>query len=245
MEAFRAKLTENGIPARAIALLESSVRETTSTTYDYAWRKWTKWCRENGQAALSDSLSTVLEFLTHLWEAGKSYSSINIHRSTLVSALYPTGEKGLSHNRTLSLFMRSIYNKRPPQPRYSSTWRVQQVLDLFTKWGENEILSLRHLTRKTVMLLALTTFFRSCEIANVTFSSIKFNSADMSFILAKPRKAQRSGSLNCFKVTKFEDSILCPVAAVKEYIKRTSDVNRARDALHFCRGRETTRSIWC
>jgi hypothetical protein len=48
--------------------------------------------------------------------------------------------------------LKGVYNQRPPQPRYSATWDV----DVVTKHlGSNESLSLKHISQKLVVLMAL------------------------------------------------------------------------------------------
>ena len=61
--------------------------------------------------------------------------------------------------------LKGAFNDRPPLPKYTSTWDVQVVLDYLQSPGENENLSLKQLTWKTVMLLALTRPLMSADLS--------------------------------------------------------------------------------
>ena len=53
---------------------------------------------------------------------------------------------------TVARFLQGIFNSRPPQPRYTAFWDVGVVIKGL---GANRDLSLKELTMKTVMLLAI------------------------------------------------------------------------------------------
>ena len=60
--------------------------------------------------------------------------------------------------------MRRVYNARPPQPRYTTTWDVGQVLHHISSLERNRDLSLKQLSHKLVVLLALANASRASEI---------------------------------------------------------------------------------
>ena len=113
-----------------------------------------------------------------------------------------------------------MYNSRPPQPRYQSTWDVDVVLNHF-RGLKNSELSLPQLTRKLVTLLALSTLLRSAELASVGQESIKEADRFLSFSLLKVWKTQRAGPLQVFSLPKFGVLVLDPVECVVHYIERT------------------------
>lgn len=160
-----------------------------------------------------------------------AYNSINVHRSMLVTTLDFDGEIGIRNNLLVKKLMKAIYDDRPPKAKYSTTWPIQQVLDLFKTWGPNTQLDFRRLARKTVLLVAITTFLRCSELSSIVFSSLVFSPSCVSFSLAKPRKAQRSGPLCRFRIEAFEDPLLCPVACLKQYVQKSSSLRGEHDLL--------------
>ena len=57
--------------------------------------------------------------------------------------------------------LKGIFHDRPPLPRYSGTWNVQNVLNYLEGLGENKSFPLKLLSWKLTMLLALTRPSRS------------------------------------------------------------------------------------
>ena len=60
--------------------------------------------------------------------------------------------------------LKGAFNKKQPQPRYTQTWDVNQALEEIKSLGPNESLTLKVLSLKLAMLLALTTVSRSSEL---------------------------------------------------------------------------------
>jgi len=55
----------------------------------------------------------------------------------------------------VSRLMKGVYNCRPPQPRYSSTWDVDTVIEHIQGLGANSELSLKQLSQKLAVLMVL------------------------------------------------------------------------------------------
>ena len=54
-------------------------------------------------------------------------------------------------------FMKGVFELKPVLPKYSHTWDVNTVLNLLECYASNDKLSLKELSHKLVMLLALLT----------------------------------------------------------------------------------------
>jgi hypothetical protein len=67
---------------------------------------------------MSSSLSSVLSYLTHLFEMGKSYSKINLHRSMLSMKLGPIDHFQVGSHPLVVKLLRAAYNLNPPKPKY-------------------------------------------------------------------------------------------------------------------------------
>ena len=144
----------------------------------------------------------------------------------LASTLDCDGEAGISNNRLIKLLLKAMYDAEPPKPKYTVTWPVQNVLDLFKVWGANEQLSFKRLSFKTAMLLALTTLLRCSELVAIDHRSVVVTETAASFSLSKPRKAQHSGPLCTIRVERFEDALLCPVKCLTDYLDREATLRK-------------------
>ena len=54
-------------------------------------------------------------------------------------------------------FLRSVYERNPPKPKYSKFWDVSLVFKLFKSWPHNKELNLRDLGFKVATLILLVT----------------------------------------------------------------------------------------
>lgn len=68
------------ISRETIEIMMSSIGESWRQ-YEEAFKKWWKFCEENGINTLTASIPDVLRFLTDEFHKGASYGSINIYRS--------------------------------------------------------------------------------------------------------------------------------------------------------------------
>ena len=122
----------------------------------------------------------------------------------------------------VSRFMKGIFNLRPPCPCYNSSWDVSVVLDFISAQGENESLSLKQVTLKLTMLIALTSAGRSSDIHGLDLKFRKFTPQGVEFTIAKLTKTRKSGPPKQILFPAFQSSrVLCPVASLRYYEKIT------------------------
>ena len=113
---------------------------------------------EELEQVTTDSESGHL-YLTSLFRSGLSYGSVNLARSALSSSLPYLDGKAVGQHPVICKILKGMYNRRPQQSRYSSTWDVDVLLEYIREMSPLSILPLRELTRKMVMLMLLT----SCQ----------------------------------------------------------------------------------
>lgn len=176
---------------------------------------------------MSSTLSSVLSYLTHLFEMGKSYSTINLHRSMLSMTLGPIDHFQVGSHPLVVKLLRATYNLNPPKPKYSFTWDPNVVLDFAKADGENESLRLNRLSAKLTTLIALTSLLRVSEIAAIERSSVRFDDGAATLFLSKPRKTQHQGPLSSIKIPRCPDKIVCPVDCLGFYIYVTDPIRPA------------------
>ena len=118
--------------------------------------------------------------------------------------------------------MKGIFNRRPPQPRYAFTWDVGRVLEHICSLGKNNTISLKQLSHKLVVLLALSNASRASEIHALDIRYLSRNENGVTFTIAELTKTAQPGKKKVvhYLPLKQEDR-LCPIAALEEYLKRT------------------------
>ena len=102
-----------------------------------------------------------MDFLAEMLELGFEYSTINTHRST-ISAFHGLIEQcPVGKYPKICKLITSVYNKMPPKPRDCFVWDTETVLRYLRSLPINKILSIKMLTLKLIMLIAL------CQPQNV------------------------------------------------------------------------------
>ena len=219
----RKSLDSEGIPDSAANLILASWRTNTEQSYSSGWRKWEIWCAENGLSALESPLRGILEFLASQFEEGKQYRTINSYRSAISVTHTPIDGVIVGKHPLVSRLMKGIYNQRPPQPRYTSTWDVQIVLQRIRSWGSTTALGRKNLSQKFAMLMALANASRCSELHALDVERMRFSERGVTFSLTEPTKSSRPGRNKfLFYPVLAKDKEMCPVLTLREYLKRTS-----------------------
>ena len=70
--------------------------------------------------------------------------------------------KAGQHPRVTAL-LKGVSNERPPKPRYTAVWDVEQILRQLKKFPDYKEMTPKQVTLKVTMLLALTSITRGSE----------------------------------------------------------------------------------
>lgn len=114
---------------------------------------WLGWCSGQLPDPFSPSVGDIGEFLSDEFHKGKSYSSINTLRSSLSSILNTID--GFAVRKHPTVILKGVYNSKPPVPKYCITWDVSIVLSYIKTLPCNEDLTLKELSHKLAILIAL------------------------------------------------------------------------------------------
>ena len=226
MAYLRQQYEEGSFSVQARDLLSAAWRRNTSDQYASAWRKWTSWCAERKVNPISASLSDIINFLAGEYQQGKQYRTLNVYRSA-ISMTHPVIDSHrVGEHPMICQLLKGIFNSRPPQPRYSFTWDVSVVVGHIKTLGANSSLSLKVLSQKLAMLLALTSAERSSELAAHDLRFRRFYPEGVVFNLPRLTKSVRSGKnlKQSFHASFPEDKNLCVVECLREYEARTKDM---------------------
>ena len=83
------------------------------------------------------------------------YSAIISYSSALSSILQVSGIEQIGEHILVTWLMKSVFNLRSPQPRYSKMWDVIKVQLYLKRFGWNEDLTLCQSTLNTAILLPI------------------------------------------------------------------------------------------
>lgn len=169
------------------------------------------------------SVSEVLEFLRSLYDKGLGYSAINSHRSALSSILQVPGIDKIGEHVLVCRFMKGIYNLRPPQTRYTKMWDMNKVLGYLKNLGQNKDLTIKQISLKTAMLLAILAGRRLHTLHQLDKTHMDICDVSRKVVcqipgLIKTSKPSKPNKPIVYRAYT-KDLLLCPVACIKEYMK--------------------------
>ena len=211
--------------AKASRLLLSGWSKGTNATYQSGWSKWAGWCDSREIDPISCNVKYFLDFLTDLFEQGMQHRSINTIRSA-VSMTHDNIEGiPIGQHPLVTRLLRGVHNLRPPKPRYEHTWDVDVVTKHIVKMGSNEDLSLKQLSQKLAVLMALVEASRTSELRALDLRFRVYKPDGVQFRLASLTKKRTPGAPP--KVLFFgafpEEERLCVMKCLHYYEKVTSD----------------------
>lgn len=219
----------------AMSICSASLHQSTNSQYSKHLDNFRLFCNNNDQHDyMTSSVENIVEYLTSLFNSGKSYSTINSARSALsyFVVLRDNTNTDIGKHPLVTRFMRGVFKLRPPRPKYNSTWDVNIVLS-HLRGVDNKSCSIKQLTLKCAMLLALCTGQRVQTLEALRISNLTAGENKRSFIVDKILKTSRPGHSNLvINVCRYaEESIICPVACLDEYVNRTKVLRETQDEL--------------
>ncbi|KAK2902453.1 hypothetical protein Q8A73_012199 [Channa argus] len=253
----RKRLADQGFSPRVVATIQGARAASTTSSYVAKWSSFQRWCSERGVSASSCPLPRVLSFLQTLVDRGLSLSTVKTYAAAISSCHEGFGDRSVFSPPLLKRFLRGVSRQRPLLRPLAPPWDLSLVLRalVVSLFEPLEQVSLRLLSWKTALLLALTSMKRVSDLSALSVSpeclSIR---GDLSLAVLRPNPAfmpkcitssfrSRVITLEGFCTpphTSEEDAsshLLCPVRALSYYVERTSTIRRSeRLFVHYREG---------
>ena len=236
MASVRRRFETAGFSPDVVEILLSSWSESTKKRYAGPWRAWAEWCTMRGWCPFSAPVTSVLSFLASLLkEKDLEYRTIAVYRSAISQTHDLIDSVPLGELPIVSKFMKGVFRTKPPKPKYCSSWNIAKVLEFVVKCCQEPLdkLSLKLLTFKLTVLLALTTSARAHELAalDLDFSLVKEDAWE--FTIPEHVKNSRPGHPpRKFYLPSFpQDNAICVVRVLRAYTLRTGNLRKARKLL--------------
>ena len=241
-------IKEQSFSETVAARIEAPQRGSTRSVYEAKWTIFAKWCITNQVDFRAPPVKSVADFLMYLFEDRKLQpSTIDGYRSAIADKL-GNSNLNISKDENLTRLLDSFHRDRPKGRRCIPSWNLSLVLHQLTKAPFEPIkeASLKHLTFKTVFLLALGSGKRRSEIHAWQNRNIRHQS-DWSKVSQYPSPSflskyqlAKEGPDSVAPVVipalapsldrslKFDRS-LCWVRALRYYLDRTSNLRQNKE----------------
>ena len=241
-------IKEQGFSEAVAARIEAPQRQSTRSVYEAKWTIFTKWCITNQVDFRAPPVKSVADFLMYLFQDRKLQpSTIDGYRSAIADKL-GNSSSNISKDENLTRLLDSFHRDRPKGRRGIPSWNLSLVLHQLTKAPFEPLkeASLKHLTFKTVFLLALGSGKRRSEIHAWQNKNIR-HQADWSKVSLYPspsflskNQLAKEGPESVAPVvipalaptldrSLKSDRSLCPVRALRYYLDRTSDLRQNKE----------------
>lgn len=106
------------IPEQALEICMASVTLSTLKQYNSGLKLWWLFCKSQNINIFLASIPDILNFLTHCYNKGASYGSLNSYRSSIAQLLGPS----IATDTRIKIFFKGVYHLRPNNPKYENTW---------------------------------------------------------------------------------------------------------------------------
>ena len=197
------KIKEQGFSEAVAARIEAPQRRSTRSVCEAKWTIFAKWCDANQVDFRSPPVKSVADFLMYLFEDKKLQpSTIDGYRSAIADKLGDTSVS-ISKDDNLTRLLESFHRDRPKGWRGIPSWNLSLVLHQLTKAPFEPLreASLKHLTFKTVFLLALGSVkdgvrsmhgsIRTSGTSRTGLRCLFFHPPAFSLRISWPRRVQR------------------------------------------------------
>ena len=241
-------IKEQGFSEAVAARIEAPQRGSTRTVYEAKWTIFTKWCLSNQVDFRAPPLKAIADFLLHLFQDKKLQpGTIDGYRSAIADKL-GNSTINFSKDENLTRLLDRFHRDRPKGRRGIPSWNLSLVLHQLTKAPFEPLkeASLKHLTFKTVLLLALGSGKRRSEIHAWLHKNIRHHSdwskvslyPSPSFLSKNQLAKEGPDSVAPVVIPALAPSLdkslkgdrsLCPVRALRYYLDRTSDLRQNKE----------------
>ena len=241
-------IRRQGFSEEVAARIEAPQRSSTRAVYKSKWAIFVKWCESSQVDFRAPSLKQVADFLLYLFKERQLQPSTIEGYRTAIADMVGNDPVHFGKDESLTRLLDSFHRDKPKGRRGVPAWNLSLVLHQLTKapFEPMRKASLKHLTFKTVFLLALGSGKRRSEIHAWLYRNIRHqeNWSQVSLypspsFLSKNQLA-RDGPAAVAPVvipalapsldrSLKEDKSLCPVRALRYYLDRTKDLRSGKD----------------
>ncbi|CAM4649880.1 unnamed protein product [Leuciscus chuanchicus] len=172
---------------------------STRRLYASKWSVFSGWCTARSISPIDCEVTEVLSFLQELLDKGRSPSTLKVYVAAITAFSGTTLGQSLGRNDLVIRFLRGARRLNPPRPPSVPMWDLSTVLAAMkgAPFEPIQSISLKHLSFKTVFLMALASVKRIGDLhaLSVSPACLEFGPNDSKVIL-KPKHGYVPKSLN-------------------------------------------------
>ena len=234
--------------------MANPVKSSSGKLYQGKWQIFVEWCQEEQVPPDRVTIPQLARFFHHLRKDKQlSISAVEGYRAAL-NQVFTLKGMDLATSPEISLLFKHFRKTCPPRELKTTHWDVAFVLESLRgpPYEPLKSSSLKNLTLKTLFLLALASSKRVSELHGLSYEvshTRHWREMGFSFVpefIAKTQDPSKTEelfssftipSLGDFTDFDKDELILCPVRAMKAYLKRTRPYRPAVKRLFVATGK--------
>ncbi len=248
-----ALLIASGLSTEVVETILQSRAPSTMKLYALKWRLFTSWCGDRQLDPVNRPVGTVLEFMQARLSAGLTHSTLKVYVAAISAYHASLGGQSVGRHPLVTRFLRGALRLRPPVRSRIPPWDLAVVLKALCRppFKPIEEISDRHLTLKTVFLLAITSLKRVGDLQALSVAPTHLDFAPgmakaflyprAGYVSKVPSVTPQPVVLQAFSPPPFREpdqqklNYMCPVRALDTYVHRAA-LWRKGDQLLVCYG---------
>ncbi|CAC5397867.1 unnamed protein product [Mytilus coruscus] len=169
MASFNRRFKTEGFSQSVRTLFSASRQDGTKKDFSSKFEKFNSWCGERQIDPYSANFNQVADFLAYLFLSGLQYRTIAGYRSMLSAVLPPVQNFPVAKQPYIVRIIKGVFNSRPPKVKILPEWNLELLLQALEKkpFEPMQEVDLKHVTLKTVFLVAITTFSRCSDLQSL------------------------------------------------------------------------------
>ncbi len=248
-----AQLIASGLSTEVVETILQSRAPSTRKLYALKWRLFTSWCGDHQLDPVNCPVGTVLEFLLARLSAGLTHSTLKVYVAAVSAYHASLHGQSVGRHPLVTCFLHGALRLRPTVRSRIPPWDLAVVLEALCRppFEPIEEISDRHLTLKTVFLLAISSLKRVGDLQALFVAPTHLDFAPgmakaflyprAGYVPKVPSVTPRPVILQAFSPPPIREpdqqklNCMCPVRALDAYVHRAALWRRA-DQLLICYG---------
>ena len=243
MDAIKSAVVNKGFSQQVAKHVSCAVTDSSRRVYQSRWAKFCQWCQKNNINEMEQTIPVIADFLVYLFEEEEaSTNTIKGYRTALSRTLLYSCDEDISNSVVLTDLIKAFERERPMRAVEFPKWDLRLVLEMLSKEPFEPLsqASLKLLTFKTVMLIALASASRRGEIHALDVKLIT-QMENWKYVKLAPNPkflaknfdyATGNRNFEGFVIESLkhrlgpgleQDALLCPVRALRYYLHRTEN----------------------
>src|ERR1044072_6275697 len=185
------------------------------------------------------NLNHICEFFADKLQEGKAANTIAEYRSAISKFHNFVDRQSIGTHPVISHAIAAIMKENPPPSHDDDIINITPFLEFIVSLGDNDSMTLRNLSLKTVFLMALVTASHPSDLTRIDLSTARFASNSYFFNCIVPKESKislahapsttKSRTKTVFVRSYPDNPDLCPFSALKTLISRTSHLRTSND----------------